>query len=216
MKEDKALVILGSGGHCKVIIDCIVSSGLGKILFLADFDPKKQGSELFGFGIESEDEIFRRCEPESVDLVLGIGATGNLQKRKIIFEKFKTKGYSFRTIAHKNSLFSSYSDIREGGQIFAGAIVQAGAKIGENVILNTSARIDHDCRIDSHCHISPGAILCGNVFVGENTHIGAGTVIREGIRIGSNCIVGAGSVVVKDVPDGSLCYGNPAVPVGKI
>ncbi len=86
-----------------------------------------------------------------------------------------------------------------------------GVTIGDNVLLNTGAIIEHDCAIGDHVHIAPGAILCGNVTVGEGAHIGAGAVVRQGIRIGAWSIVGCGAVVVKDVPDGVMVFGNPAI-----
>ena len=76
-------------------------------------------------------------------------------------------------------------------------------------IINTKASIDHDCIIEDFVHISPGAILCGNVQVGELSWIGAGSVIIQGIKIGKNVIIGAGTVVIHDVPDNVTIVGNP-------
>jgi acetyltransferase-like isoleucine patch superfamily enzyme len=84
------------------------------------------------------------------------------------------------------------------------------AKIGNGVICNTSSVVEHECFLGNFSHLAPGAILCGNVQVGENSFIGAGSVVRPGIRIGRNVIIGAGSVVVKDIPDFGKVAGNPA------
>ena len=59
-------------------------------------------------------------------------------------------------------------------------------------------------------HIAPGAVLAGNVTVGNSAFIGANSVIREGVSIGENVIVGAGSVVVKNVVTDSVVVGNPS------
>jgi serine acetyltransferase len=57
--------------------------------------------------------------------------------------------------------------------------------------------------------IGPGAVVCGNVSVGENSFIGAISVIKENISIGKKVTVGAGSVVIRDIPDNVKVVGNP-------
>jgi acetyltransferase-like isoleucine patch superfamily enzyme len=59
-------------------------------------------------------------------------------------------------------------------------------------------------------HIAPGAVLAGNISVGENSFIGANSVVRQGVKIGSGVILGAGSVVIKNIPDNEIWAGNPA------
>jgi len=85
-----------------------------------------------------------------------------------------------------------------------------GAKIGKNVILNTACIIEHECEISDSVHIAPGAVLAGNVFVGERSFIGANSVVMQGVKIGKDVIIGAGSVVISDVPDGKKIVGNPS------
>ncbi len=94
--------------------------------------------------------------------------------------------------------------------IMHGAVIQVDTKIGNHVLINTRASIDHDCVIDSYVHLAPGVVLCGRVTVGEGAFIGAGSVILPGIIVGKWAQVGAGSVVIQNVPDGATVVGNPA------
>jgi acetyltransferase EpsM len=64
-------------------------------------------------------------------------------------------------------------------------------------------------------HVSPGAQLGGNVYVGEGAHIGIGASIKPGVKIGKWSVVGAGAVVVNDVPDGVTVVGVPAKILNK-
>ncbi len=92
----------------------------------------------------------------------------------------------------------------------AGAVLQTGCRMGENVIINTRASVDHDCIIACHTHVSPGAVLCGNVQVGQGSHIGAGATVIQGVRIACNGMVAAGAVVIRDIPEGVTVAGVPA------
>ena len=89
------------------------------------------------------------------------------------------------------------------------AIVNADATIGNHVIINTAALIEHDCTIDDFAHISPKVTLSGNVKIGTGTHVGSGAIVIPGIKIGKWCTIGAGAVFINDIPDGATVIGNP-------
>ena len=85
-----------------------------------------------------------------------------------------------------------------------GAIVNAGAQIGNNCIVNSQALLEHGVEVHDHCHISTGALINGDVTIGKGSFIGSGATIKESVRVGNNVVVGAGQVVLRDVPDGAV------------
>jgi UDP-N-acetylbacillosamine N-acetyltransferase len=89
-------------------------------------------------------------------------------------------------------------------------VINPVAQIGENVIVNTCASVDHDCVIDDGAHVAPGAHLAARVHVGRGSWVGIGSVVKEGARIGKATVIGAGSLVLNDIPDDVLAYGSPA------
>jgi serine acetyltransferase len=70
--------------------------------------------------------------------------------------------------------------------------------------------IGYEGKISNFVLIGAGAVVCGNVSVGENSFIGAKSVIRENIGIGKNVTVRACLVVIRDIPDNVKVVGNPA------
>jgi serine acetyltransferase len=92
-------------------------------------------------------------------------------------------------------------------------VINSGARVGRNVIVNTDATIDHDCEIADGVHIGPGSHLCGHVVVGLATLIGAGTTIVPSVRVGAFALIGAGSTVLVDVPDRTRAAGK-CHPIG--
>jgi sugar O-acyltransferase (sialic acid O-acetyltransferase NeuD family) len=135
---------------------------------------------------------------------------GDNKIRKKVFEFIQSNGGNFINAIHPKSVVASSVHVGSMVMIAAGVCINPLVQIGNGVICNTISSIDHECIIGDFTHIAPGAVLCGNVEVGENSFIGAGSVIRQGIKIGNNCIIGAGSVVVKDVKTGSVVMGNPS------
>jgi len=177
------------------------------ILGFTDLDPDK--TCLGDVRRLGDDEIVLMYDPDSVVLVNGVGSIARQTTRRMIFERFRQKGYHFEPVRHPASIVAPDVKLSEGTQVMAGAILQPGCMLGVNTIINTGAVLDHDCHIGDHVHIAPGAVLSGTVRIGNETHVGTGAVVNQGISIGAGSIIGAGSVVVRDVPDRVTIAGVP-------
>jgi sugar O-acyltransferase (sialic acid O-acetyltransferase NeuD family) len=214
MKSNKPILVLGSGGHAKGLIEILQGYG-SEIIGCIVKERIVEQEEILGVPIVgTDDEVVLKYQPDQVYLVNGVGSIGDTGRRRTIFNDYKKWGYAFIEVIHPTAIISSYASLGEGVQIMAGAIIQAGSVLGDNSILNTKASIDHDCTIGKHVHVSPGATLCGHILVGEGTHIGAGAVVIQGIEIGQLCVIGAGSIVINDIRDSLTVYGNPAKSKG--
>jgi len=203
------VIIMGGGGHAKVLIEALRASGV-TILGITDADPAKHNTLIMGIPVLGDDAAVAHHRPENIHLVNGMGSVNVPQARTALFERFKGQGYTFITVVHPSAVIASDVSLGEGSQIMAGAVIQPGSTIGMNTIVNTKASVDHDCIIGNHVHISPGVTLSGDVRIGDGVHLGAGATVIQGIAIGRNSLIGAGSVVVTAVPENTVFVGVPA------
>jgi sugar O-acyltransferase (sialic acid O-acetyltransferase NeuD family) len=212
-RELVPIVGLGAGTHAKSVLEAIRSSRLYEVTAIVDDDQSKAGGEIFGTRIASADEL-----PELRELVahafVGVGGIGDSAPRRAAFERLLTAGFELPPILHASATVSPWATLGRGVQALAGSIVNAGAEIGDDTIVNTGAIVEHDCSIGAHVHLAPGVRLAGLASVGEGAHVGIGAVVIEGVRIGAGALVGAGAVVLGDVPDGARVAGVPARPLG--
>lgn len=212
--ESKPLIVIGSGGHAKVVIDTALAAGR-RILFATDSQVSRQGERILEIPIAGDDSLIRSHHPSEIELLNGIGSAGSLALRSKIWLRWLEAGYRFATLVHPRAVVAASASLGAGAQIMAGAVLQPEVVIGDQTIVNTRAVVDHDCRIGNCVHISPGATLCGAITVGDRTHIGAGATIIQGLRIGEDSLIGAGSVVVRPVADAVTVLGVPARPIGR-
>lgn len=215
MPGSRKILLLGAGGHCRSVLDSLLSVSCYDEIGLVDSKKELLLSEgvediLSGYPFLGDDSDLEHLLAEGyTDAFVTIGSIGDSSVRKKMFGLLKQIGFHIPNIIDKSSVISPYAGLGEGVFVGKNAVVNANARIGNYAIINTAAVIEHDCTIGEFVHVSPGSILCGNVAVGDGAHIGAGSIIRQGIRIGEGCMIGAGSVVVKDIKDYVTAYGNP-------
>ena len=197
-----AVIIIGAGGHARVILDALQLSSC-KILGFVDPAFAKGSQGPGGLPMLGGDEALSSFSSSEVQLVNGIGSIGPTSSRAAVYLRGKEAGFSFARVLHPAAIVSASATLGEGVQVMAGSIVQTGAEIGANSIVNTRASVDHDCKIGETVHIAPGVTLSGNVRIGDRTHIGTGAVVIQGISIGANSLVAAGAVVYRDLPEAS-------------
>lgn len=205
----KPVIILGNGGHAKVLTNVLQLQKRNVIGFTAPVvETNEYGIEYLG-----DDNVVFKYSHQDVELINGIGSSSNTKLRRRLYEYFTKNKYTFSNVIHPQAINSLNVKLGEGIQIMAGVVIQPFAEISDNTIINTSSSIDHDCYIGKHCHVAPGVNISGSVTVGDSTHIGAGTTIIQNVNIGGSVLIGAGSVVLNDIENGQTAYGVPAKEV---
>jgi sugar O-acyltransferase (sialic acid O-acetyltransferase NeuD family) len=206
----KPLILVGAGGHASVLAE-VLNILQHSLVGFTDIRAADADSLLTGLNYLGDDaSVLSSHAPTAIRLVNGLGSSGEITRRAMIFKYFTTEHYQFTNIIHPTAWLSPSAKHGQGLQMLAGAIVNAGATLGENVLINSRAIIEHHCKIDNHSHIASGAVICGDCHIGHSVHVGAGAVVNQGITIGDGAIIASGAVVITDVPAGSLVAGVPA------
>jgi sugar O-acyltransferase (sialic acid O-acetyltransferase NeuD family) len=209
MSEARKIILWGGGGHALVVADILRCQGGWEIVgFLDDADADRRGEAFGGATILGGREQLARLREQGVGHA--IVAFGDCAARLELADVVRRHGFELATAVHPRSTVARDVSIGAGTVIAAGAILNPAARLGENVIINTAASVDHECVIEDGAHVSPGAHLGGRVRVGRAAWIGIGASVVPRITIGAGSIIGAGAVVIEDVPPGVVAYGVPA------
>ena len=205
-----SIILVGGGGHCKVIIDILKEDNDYDEILISDLK-ENIGKEILGIKIEyTDDQLEDLYKKGYKNAFVSMGKVEINEHRKKLFNKIKNIGFNTPVIISKSANVSQYSEIGRGTLIGKNVVINPGTQIGKNCIINTGSIIEHDCIIEDNVHIGPGAILSGGTYVGKNSFIAAGAIIIQNINISQDTLIGAGAVVVKDINEPGVYVGNPA------
>ncbi len=197
---EDALLVLGAGGHAKVVIDTARAQGWS-VYAAVDDNPNLWGHPIEGVPVLGSLETAAGWQGWAII------AVGDNHTRYAVSQRYALR---WATLIHPTAWLSPSAKIGEGTLVAAGVVVQPEAQIGRHAILNTACSIDHDCVVGDWVHIAPGARLAGGVHVDEGALVGIGAVVLPNIRIGAWSVVGAGAVVTREVPPHAVVVGVPA------
>jgi sugar O-acyltransferase (sialic acid O-acetyltransferase NeuD family) len=200
MSEPGEVVVIGAGGHGKVVVSTLQAAGRS-VAAVYDDDRERWGQELLGVpvtGIPSDGPRRGRR--------LGVIGVGDNRSR----QRLSGLPFEWLSVVHPQAWRHGSVKLGAGTVLFVGSVVQPDARLGRHCIVNTGALIDHDSTLGNFVHVAPGARLAGGVEVGDGALLGIGCSVLPGVRIGEWSVVGAGATVVAAVPAGVTVRGVPA------
>jgi sugar O-acyltransferase (sialic acid O-acetyltransferase NeuD family) len=205
----RKLVIIGSGGHARVVMDMAERQEFEVIGFIDDNKP--EGQLVDGLPVLGGTRDIGRIAAQ--DLSIGfVAAIGDNFARAEVVRRVSAlcPGLVWAAVIDPSAVISRRTEIGEGAMILAGTVINPGVQIGRHVIINNSCSIAHDTEFGAFSSAAPGVLTGGNVSVGELSHLGVGAAVSHGVKIGAHAVIGSGSAVVRDCPDYAVAYGVPA------
>ncbi|THF87138.1 acetyltransferase [Deinococcus sp. KSM4-11] len=194
-------LIVGAGGHAKVVLATLQAAGL-EVRGILDDRSVLWGQQVLGVDVLGGVNLLSR---PGVRAVIAIGS--NAVRRDIAA---RYPGVTWMSVCHPTAVVDASVHLGAGSVVFASAVVQPDVSVGCHVIVNTGATVDHDSVLGDYVHVAPGTHLAGNVHLEDGVFMGIGSVAVPGVRIGAWSTVGAGGVVVHSLPAGIVAMGLPA------
>ncbi|MED2865878.1 acetyltransferase [Bacillus thuringiensis] len=204
----KKLLIIGAGGHGKVIAD--IALKMNKWKYIAFLDDNEDAKTSMGIEIIDKSTNASKYIKE-YDFFVGIG---NNAIRKKVQEQLEDQGAIIPVLIHPSAIIGEQVYLEAGTVVMAGTVINCCTKIGKGCIINTASTVDHDNKLGDYVHLSPGAHLAGTVSIGCGTWIGIGCVVSNNVDITSNCKFGAGAVIVRNINETGTYVGIPVKKIG--
>ena len=202
-------IVLGAGGHGRVVLDILVNTGKFQVVGFVDSNPDLTGRRVDGVPVLGQPADLPRLRGE-YDVNHAVVAVGDNGVRRALADRLEDMQFELCNAIHPSANLARNVTLGRNVVIAAGALVCAHCQIGDSVILNTGCIVDHESRIGTATHICPGDRLGGRVTIESGAFVGIGATIIQSVRVGYEAIVGAGAVLINDAPPMSTVVGVPA------
>lgn len=202
------ILIIGAGGHGKVIADILRARGTEPGGFV-DADENLWGTQVLGLPVLGGMNHLEKIAAQH-HLRQAIVAIGDNRVRQEVAREVERAGLKLATAIHPSSTISPTVRLGRGVVVCMGAAIAVQAQVGDLAIINTNATVDHECELGPAAHVCPNVSLAGRVKVAEGAFIGIGSSVVQCRSIGQWATIGAGAVVTTDIPARSTAVGVPA------
>jgi len=207
------IVIVGSAGHAKVVIDIVRQQGLFGIAGLLDrFRQVRETTE--GLPVLGGEEDLPRlvAEKQIRGVIVAIG-DNHIRAGVAAHVRELCPVLPFVSAIHPRAVIAPSATIGAGSVVMAGATINPQARVGEHCIVNTQASLDHDTTLGDLASLAPGVLVGGGCEIGAQSAICIGAVLIHGVQVGARSVIGAGSLVTRSIPSNVVAYGRPAVVI---
>lgn len=205
----KRVLILGAGGHGRVVLDILLQTGRHQVAGFLDNNPNIRDRRVDGLPVLGTIDDLPRLAGE-LDIAGVIVAIGDNGVRRGLAREVDAAGIELINAIHPSAAIARNATFGRNVVVAAGVVVCAHCQIGDSTILNTGCIIDYQTMIGEGSHICPGVRIAGRVKVEPGTFVGIGATIIPKVTLGYESIIGAGSVVIEDVPALATVVGVPA------
>jgi UDP-perosamine 4-acetyltransferase len=202
----KSVVLLGGGGHAKVIIELFEASGAFEVAGCVT--GRTRDASVLNAPILGDDSSLAGIYASGIrHAFIAIGAN---ELRRRLSDKVTGIGFELVSAVSPQAIISPRAQVSDGVAIMPGAVINSCSRIGAGCIVNTGVTVDHDCAVGDWVHLAPGTTLAGCVSIGQGAFLGVGVRVIPDIAIGAWTIVGAGTVVIRNLPANVTAVGVPA------
>jgi UDP-perosamine 4-acetyltransferase len=202
------VVIVGAGGHGKVVLDILRAAGRVEPVGFLDADPALAGTTVGGLPVLGAANLLPRLRQQKVRGA--VVAIGDNRTRRQYAALVREQGLELINAVHPVAVVSPTARVGTNVVIAAGAVVCTEARVDDSAIINTAAIVDHEVHVGEAVHVAPGAGLAGRVRVGSLAFVGMGAQVIQCRSVGEGATVGAGAVVIEDVSPYATAVGVPA------
>jgi sugar O-acyltransferase (sialic acid O-acetyltransferase NeuD family) len=196
------LLVLGAGGHGRVVADAALRAGVWQGLSATDRDTARCFGELLP-GVRLAAAATVLPSATAVHIAIGDAQFRQAEARAVGADKLAT-------VTHPDASLSAYAQVGAGCFLAARSVVAPCARLGACVIVNHGAVVDHDVEVGDFSHVAPNVTLGGGARVGSRVLVGAGTAVLPGVSICDDTVIGAGSVVTENIAEPGVYAGVPA------
>lgn len=202
-------VVLGTGGHCRVLLSLLAAAGQHQVLQIIELGAPRPDERIMGIAVTpTAEDLTDLAGRIDIDIFLAIGDNA---LRQLWWARIKELGLPMPNLVSPHALIDPTANLGGANVVCAHAFIGPESRIGHNNLINTGAIVEHEVVIGDHCHLAPSTTIAGRTCLKDRCFIGAGATLIDKLSVAAGTTVAAGAVLARDVKEANGIYvGVPA------
>ena len=184
----KRVIVIGAGGHGRSVAEAILLLGRDELVGFVD-DGADANAKVWTYPILARTGTLHTLRALADTVVVAIG---NNAVREKLHSRVRDAGFELLNVIHPAAFVSPTATLGAGCAVMAGAVVGTEAQLGEGVIVNCGATVDHHCRVDSFGHLGVNACMAGGSVLGHRAWMQAGSALGYGVQVEDDAVLAPG------------------------
>ena len=181
----KRVIVIGAGGHGRSVAEAILLLGRDELVGFVD-DGADPNAKVWTYPILGRTDSLHTLRALADTVVVAIG---NNAVREKLHARVRDAGFELLNVIHPAAFVSPTATLGAGCAVMAGAVVGTEAQLGEGVIVNCGATVDHHCRVDAFGHLGVNACMAGGSVLGHRAWMQAGAALGYGVKIAADTVL---------------------------
>lgn len=181
----RRVIVIGAGGHGRSVAEAILLLGRDELVGFVD-DGADATAKVWSYPILCRTDALHSLREHADAVVVAIG---NNAVREKLHAKVREAGFELLNVIHPTAFVSPTATLGPGCAVMAGAVVGTEAQLGEGVIVNCSATVDHHCRVHAFGHLGVNACMAGGSVLGHCAWMQAGSALGYGVKVESGVVL---------------------------
>ena len=181
----KHVIVIGAGGHGRSVAEAILLLGRDELIGFVD-DGADANAKVWTYPILGRTDSLHTLREHADAVVVAIG---NNTVREKLHARAREVGFELLSVIHPTAFVSPTAALGSGCAVMAGAVVGTEAHLGEGVIVNCGATVDHHCRVGAFGHLGVNACMAGGSVLGHRAWMQAGAALGYGVKIAADTVL---------------------------
>lgn len=184
----KRVIVIGAGGHGRSVAEAILLLGRDELVGFVD-DSADADAKVWSYPMLGRTDSLHTLRVLADAVVVAIGSNAVREK---LHARVADASFELLSVIHPMAFLSPTASLGAGCAVMAGAVVGTEAQLGEGVIVNCGATVDHHCRVDAFGHLGVNACMAGGSVLGHGAWIQAGGALGYGVQLEGGAVLAPG------------------------
>ena len=191
------LLVVGTGPLSRALVDYLKQDIAHRAIGFIEDAAFQKNKFVDGLPVFTTEALSTTHSADKTRLMLGAGYRGVNKYRKELCERLAAQGYEYCGYRHPAASIAPSAEVAPTAHIFAGAVVEPFASIGDHTCLWANTVVAHNSSVGEFSWLAAGAAIGGQARIGDRVFLGMNSTVINDVTVGDGSFIGSAAHITR-------------------